>query len=353
MGVAAMTPLKLLIFVVSSVSLCGAQSCDDFSEGLCPLSEDNIIGSTTASDAESCQAACRNNTECNFFSHIGSQCFLLSTCVSTEACPGCMSGPPLPPLPECQASNTMGPTTMPPTTTTEGPTPTTTTMGPTTMPPTTTMPPPTTTTMTTTPEASTTTAPPTTTTLAPCDVTEGFYCDDEVIATIEHIPTRSDCQAICQNHPECNWWSFWAEGGGEHWAECYLLRTCDLPSNHECDHNNQCAYGPPYPDLDNCDDGQEHLPCEDDFIQGVTCSRGENEIAHITHVNSASDCQAVCQNHPECQFFSHSSRHEDCWLHYNCDRYEDHDCKEWEDSCTAGPKYPDMDDCSSPTQNQI
>jgi len=182
-------------------------------------------------------------------------------------------------------------------------------------------------------------------------VTEGYYCDDEVIATIEHIPTRSDCQAICQNHPECNWWSFWAEGGGEHWAECYLQRTCDLPSNHDCNHNNQCAYGPPYPDLDNCDDGQEHLPCEDDFIQGVTCSRGENEIAHITHVASASDCQAVCQNHQECQFFSHSSRHEDCWLHYNCDHYENQDCQEWEDSCTVGPQYPDMDDCSNPNQN--
>merc|ERR1712226_1371238 len=333
MGVTAMTPFKLLVFVVSCISLCGAQSCDDFSEGLCPLSEDNIIGSTTASDAESCQAACRNmnNTECNFFSHIGSQCFLLSSCVSTEACPGCMSGPTLPSLSECQASTTM----------------------PSTMPPTTTMPPSPTTTMTTTPETTTTatTTPPTTTSLAPCDVTEGYYCDDEVIVTIEHIPTRSDCQAICQNHPECNWWSFWAEGGGEHWAECYLQRTCDFPSNHECDHNNQCAYGPPYPDLDNCDDGESHLPCEDDFIQGVTCSRGENEIAHITHVTSASDCQAVCQNHPECQFFSHSSKHDDCWLHYNCDRYEDHDCKEWEDSCVAGPKYPDMDDCSNPNQN--
>merc|ERR1712226_1277811 len=75
--VAAMTPLKLLIFVLSSISLAAAQSCDDFTEGLCPLSEDNIIGSTTASDAESCQTACRNNTECNFFSFIGSQCCLL------------------------------------------------------------------------------------------------------------------------------------------------------------------------------------------------------------------------------------------------------------------------------------
>merc|ERR1719150_1696238 len=127
-----MTPLKLLIFVVSSVSLCRAQSCDDFSEGLCPLSEDNIIGSTTAPDAESCQAACRNNAECNFFSHIGTQCFLLSSCVSTEACSGCMSGPPLPPLSDCQGTTpgtTMGTTTgtTPPTTgTTTPPTPPTT-----------------------------------------------------------------------------------------------------------------------------------------------------------------------------------------------------------------------------------
>merc|ERR1711953_995219 len=339
--VAAMTSLKLLILVMSSITLCRAQSCEDFSEGLCPLSEDNIIGSATAPDAESCQEACRNNPDCNFFSHIASQCFLLSSCLTTESCSGCMSGPPLPPLSECQASTTTTTTTRPTTTTATRPTTTTPTMPPTTTP---TMPP---TTVTTTWE--TTTSPtPTTTPLAQCDVTEGQLCDDEVIATIQHIPTRSDCQAVCQNHPECNWWSHWVEGGGEHWAECYLQRTCNRPTTHECDHHNQCSYGPPYPDLDNCDDGEEHLPCEDDFIQGVTCSRGENEIAHITSLASPSDCQAVCQTHPECHFFSHSSRHQDCWLHYNCDRYEDHDCKEWEDNCTAGPKYPDMDDCSSP-----
>merc|ERR1719192_628533 len=129
-----MTPLNLLVLLVSAVSLCRAQSCDDFSEGLCPLSEDNIIGSTAASDAEACQAACRNNTECNFFSHIGSQCFLLSSCVSTEACSGCMSGPPLPPLSECQASTTTTTTTRPTTTTATRPTTTTPTMPPTTTP---------------------------------------------------------------------------------------------------------------------------------------------------------------------------------------------------------------------------
>merc|ERR1719397_334210 len=330
-----MTPLKLLVCVVSIVSLCLAQSCDDFSEGLCPLSEDNIIGSTSAIDAESCQIACRNNTECNFFSHIGSQCFLLSACESTEGCPGCMSGPPLPPLSQCQASSTTAGSTMPPTTT---------------MPQTTTMPPTTTMTPATTTVPTTTTTQGTTT-LVPCDVTEGSYCDDEVISTIENVASRSDCQAICQNHPGCNYWSHWVEGGGEHWAECYLQRTCDFPTSQECDHNNQCSYGPPYPDLDDCDDGQEHLPCEDDFIYGVSCSKGENEILHITHLDSASDCQAVCQNHPECEFFSHSSKHNDCWLHYNCDHYDAHDCDHEDNVCIAGPKYPDFDDCSYPNQN--
>merc|ERR1712168_989116 len=160
-----MSPLNLVIFLLSSLSLVTAQSCDDFTEGLCPLSEDNVVGSTNTATVDDCQSSCRNNTECNFFSFIGSQCFLLSSCSTTEPCSGCMSGPPSPPISDCQASTTSG---------TEGTTTmemTTTTMGTTTM--TTPMP---TTTMTTT-----TTTTTMETTLAPCDVTEGELCDDDVI----------------------------------------------------------------------------------------------------------------------------------------------------------------------------
>merc|ERR1711931_299456 len=280
-----MSPLKLAIFLVSSISLITAQSCDDFTEGLCPLSEDNVVGSTNTATVDDCQSSRRNNTECNFFSFIGSQCFLLSSCSTTT----------------------------------------------------------TTTTTTTTME----------TTLAPCDVTEGESCDDDVITEITHINTASDCQAVCQNHPECQFWSHWTEEGGEHWGTCWLHRSCGWTTDHDCGHRKQnCVYGAPFPDLDNCDDGEEHLPCEDDFFYGFTCQKGpENEIVHIEHMNSASDCQAVCQNHVECEFFSHSSRHNDCWLHYNCDKLEDHECREWEDTCVAGPKYPDIDDCSSPARS--
>merc|ERR1712142_850502 len=116
-----MSPLKLAIFFVSSISLITAQSCDDFTEGLCPLSEDNVVGSTNSATVEECQSSCRNNTECNFFSFIGTQCFLLSSCNTTTT--------------------------------------TTTTME---------------------------------TTLAPCDVTEGELCDDDVI-TGPPSPPISDC----------------------------------------------------------------------------------------------------------------------------------------------------------------
>merc|ERR1711990_688703 len=196
-----MSPLNLVLLLVSSTSLAGGQftttttttastSCDDFSDGLCPLSEDNIVGSTNSPSVELCQAACRDNSECNFFSYIGSQCFLLSSCATTESCPGCMSGPPLPNISDCQES-----TTGPPTTTTTMGNPTT-TVPPTTIPPTMTT--------TTTMKPTTTTTMETTTTLAPCDLTEGLLCDEKenLITEIEGISSASDCQAVCQNHPE-------------------------------------------------------------------------------------------------------------------------------------------------------
>merc|ERR1719391_283768 len=125
-----MSPLSLALLLLSCLSLVKAQSCTDFTEGLCPLSEDNVVGSTNSPTVEECQTSCRNNTECNFFSYIASQCFLLASCSTTEPCSGCMSGPPSPPISDCQASTTTTPgttTTMP--TTTMGTTTTMETMG--------------------------------------------------------------------------------------------------------------------------------------------------------------------------------------------------------------------------------
>ena len=36
------------------------------------------------------------------------------------------------------------------------------------------------------------------------------------------------------------------------------------------------------------------------------CDEHENQIEHITHIPSRSDCQAICQNHEGCEFWSHA-----------------------------------------------
>merc|ERR1719244_1398775 len=84
----------------------------------------------------------------------------------------------------------------------------------TTMPPTTTMP---TITSTSMPPTTATTMPATSPTRPPCDVNEGQICEGEhnLIEHIEHINSASDCQAICQNHPECGFWSHYRQGEGQ------------------------------------------------------------------------------------------------------------------------------------------
>jgi len=340
-------------------------SCDVFQEGLCNLDENNIVGAyTDVATAIECQELCLSFAECNFFSFIGIQCFLVKTCDTLDLAEGCISGPKEPSLESCQ-DTTFPPSTAPPTSaapttatpTTAAPTTATpTTAAPTTAAPTTAAP----TTLPPTSAAPTTTTPTPTTTLPLCNVTMGALCDshNNLILEVEHLNTPSDCQSICQNHPECNWWSHWAEEGGEHWGRCYLHYSCDVLDDHECrecggvtrpGHRCNCQHGTPWPDLDSCDDGQVHTPCEDDFITGSLCDKHENEILHVTHIPTASDCQSICQNHPECNFFSHTTRHEgECWLHYNCDIHDPHECDEWENQCVSGPQYPDMDDCSSP-----
>merc|ERR1711973_518210 len=109
-------------------------SCDVFQEGLCNLDENNIVGAyTDVATAIECQELCLSFAECNFFSFIGIQCFLVKTCDTLDLAEGCISGPKEPRLESCQE------TTVPPTTAAP------TTAAPTSAAPTTTTPPPTTT----------------------------------------------------------------------------------------------------------------------------------------------------------------------------------------------------------------
>ena len=64
-----------------------------------------------------------------------------------------------------------------------------------------------------------------------CNVVKGLLCDplheDNLIIEVTHLQTVSDCQALCQNHPECNFWSHYNEEGGEHWWDIYMIHMCD------------------------------------------------------------------------------------------------------------------------------
>merc|ERR1711936_1239252 len=234
------------------------------------LTEENIVGSDRFTDTpQDCQNICREagHSDCVFFTHFNTECYLLSACDTVELCDGCLSGPANPLLSDCQET-TIGTTTMPPTT--MG-----TTIGTTTA---TAVAPGTTGTATTTGWiTSTTTMMPTTTTmadttLAPCDVTEGVICDDleSLIEHIEHISHASDCQAICQIYPDC---------GRTTSHECHDEGTHECPPQPPYQNLFQplvhgreprpgpggpkchCQSGGNSPDLDECDNGSSG--CED------------------------------------------------------------------------------------------
>eukprot|EP00091_Calanus_sinicus_P023529 TRINITY_DN7996_c1_g1_i1.p1 TRINITY_DN7996_c1_g1~~TRINITY_DN7996_c1_g1_i1.p1 ORF type:complete len:305 (+),score=67.14 TRINITY_DN7996_c1_g1_i1:41-916(+) len=232
---------------------------------------------------------------------------------------------------------------------------------------------------TTTPDVTTTMME---TTIPKCDVEDGVVCDDpeSLIEHIEHISHASDCQAICQNHPECNFWSHYAEEGHEHWGHCLMYLDCLKTTDHECfdEGTHECPPQPQHglflpigqeneprpggkkcycvsgrnsPDLDECDDGTS--ACADEFYPGFLCNEEENLIAEIEGIPNSSDCQAVCQNHDDCEFFNYYVEGLKGWcqLHSSCSNFVEHEwCTEHhgEHSCFAGPKYPDLDDCSYP-----
>merc|ERR1719283_72919 len=96
-----------------------AQDCSVFQEGACPLTEEFIVGSDRFTDTpQGCQDLCREtgHSDCLFFTHFNTECYLLSACDAVEPCEGCLSGPADPLLSSCQET-TIGTTTGAPTTT--------------------------------------------------------------------------------------------------------------------------------------------------------------------------------------------------------------------------------------------
>merc|ERR1712233_172246 len=83
----ALLPLFLL-FALSSASPVTKGVCGDFLEGACDLSENNILDHNRYTDTPAeCQDLCSQNSQCHFFTHFSTQCYLLAACAVQQAHP--------------------------------------------------------------------------------------------------------------------------------------------------------------------------------------------------------------------------------------------------------------------------
>merc|ERR1711983_691832 len=63
--------------------------CTDFSEGMCPITEMNLVGIQHNIPSPSiCQDRCREASECGFFTFYDGDCYLLMTCDTIDTCQG-------------------------------------------------------------------------------------------------------------------------------------------------------------------------------------------------------------------------------------------------------------------------
>merc|ERR1711936_456752 len=215
-------------FVLSVLSLfCTslADNCNDFEDVTCELSEHNIIDLDrhTPTPGE-CQVMCRETEECGWFTHFGTDCYLLRDCGVTEHCGGCVSGPTSPDFATCPWPPGPAPETTT-TTTTSSTTTQTTTIS-------------TTTTTTTTPTTTTTTGGD-----ASCSNFEEAACElseNNIVGHDRFTNTATECQEKCKEDAACSWFTHFD-------TQCYLLSTCG--NTAQC---QGCVSGPTSPDFSSC-----------------------------------------------------------------------------------------------------
>merc|ERR1711936_249258 len=245
------TLLTSILFLLSSSSTTFSSPideravCGDFVEGACDLSEYNIIEHNRYTDTpEECQELCRQNSQCSWFTHFATQCYLLVECGRSEHCEGCVSGPedapdfetcPWPPVP------TSEPTEPPVTTTTKR---TTTTKAP--------------------------TAPPN-----DCnDIHHNDHCDWDhgLLAEYHKVMIARECQNICKDVSGARYFSHYNKGGDDYLrlddddytGICGCFSRCEDPTSKHCHHSCgddlvlrdggwcHCIRGPLQPDVSTC-----------------------------------------------------------------------------------------------------
>jgi len=234
--------MVIFVVILSSLLIRSSSStplskgvCGDFAEGACELSEDNILDHDRFTNtAGECQALCKANGLCKWFTHFDTQCYLLAECGTTEHCTGCVSGPTTPEFGSCPWPP--GPTVSP-----TVPTTSTTTTKKTTSTTTQTTTKKTTSTTTTKKSTTTTTKKSTTTTTedshAGCEeIHINSQCDWDygLITWYEQVMTGSECQYICKNVGGAKFFSHYNEGHHAEHGFCGCFSTCAWPTTHDC-----------------------------------------------------------------------------------------------------------------------
>merc|ERR1712107_737550 len=171
-----------------------------------------------------------------------------------------------------------------------------------------------------------------------CEITEFT-----IISTEHDEPSAGACQDKCRTEEtgSCKYFTHFED-------QCYLLNSCGSVI-----HCPGCVSGPTDPDFDSCPwppvPGSSTPPpppttqppttpivthttrtfpppptttapkpttttrkptttipagCKR-FYPGYLCQRHNNELDHITHINTPAECQAICQKRQSCKFFSH------------------------------------------------
>ena len=75
--------------------------CDAFANSACD-SQDQISEVFDVPSAKMCQELCRDDTECQYWTHLDMLCFLYRKCDATHSCEQCSSGPEYPDIEVCE-----------------------------------------------------------------------------------------------------------------------------------------------------------------------------------------------------------------------------------------------------------
>ena len=69
------------------------ESCEEFSEGTCPITDFSLIETVHTSTAPLCQDKCQLRDDCHYFTWFSTACYLLRRCDWIDSCQCCVSGP--------------------------------------------------------------------------------------------------------------------------------------------------------------------------------------------------------------------------------------------------------------------